>query len=109
MGAKRKVTKAMYVRVKHECSNPKDDKKVMKKYKLGQTTVRAIRNSINYEHFIDKTIKSRRKEPNTFEYERTRMTLLDKIEILIVYILMLAIFVGVVLLLVALVRWIFNF
>ena len=45
MGAKRKVDSKLYEKIKKELKTPKDDQKVMKKYSLGQTAVRAIRNS----------------------------------------------------------------
>ena len=55
MGAKTKVTKVIYDKLKKELKSPKDDSRVMKKYGLGQTTVRAIRNSISYREFELKT------------------------------------------------------
>lgn len=62
MGAKRKVDFELYTKVKKELKSPKDDKKVMKKYNLGQTTVRAIRNSKNYTEFNKKTRTDRKKK-----------------------------------------------
>lgn len=61
MGAKRKVDVKLYNKIKQELHTPKDDKKVMKKYKLGQTTVRAIRLSNSYRMFRFRTTLRRRK------------------------------------------------
>lgn len=61
MGAKKKVDAKLYAKVKKELKSPKDDKKVMKKYNLGQTTVRAIRNSKSYAEFNKKTRTDRKK------------------------------------------------
>lgn len=61
MGAKKKVDAKFYAKVKKELKSPKDDKKVMKKYNLGQTTVRAIRNSKSYAEFNKKTRTDRKK------------------------------------------------
>ena len=55
MGAKRKVDEKLYAKIKKELKTPKDDKKVMKKYKLGQTAVRAIRNSWCYDDYLSRT------------------------------------------------------
>ena len=55
MGAKAKVDAKLYAKIKKELKTPKDDTKVMKKYKLGQTTVRAIRRSNSYKMFKLKT------------------------------------------------------
>lgn len=57
MGAKRKVTRKVYEEIKKVCKVPKDDKKIMKKYGLSQTTVRAIRRSNSYVMFVAKTSK----------------------------------------------------
>ena len=62
MGAKRKVDAKLYTKVKKELKAPKDDKKVMKKYKLGQTTVRAIRNSWCYDDFLARTTTNKIKK-----------------------------------------------
>ena len=55
MGAKRKVDEKLYAKIKKELKTPKDDKKVMKKYKLGQTIVRAVRNSWCYDDYVSRT------------------------------------------------------
>lgn len=62
MGAKRKVDIKLYNKISRELKTPKDDKKVMKKYGLGQTTVRAIRNSYDYFHFLEKTSHNKNKK-----------------------------------------------
>ena len=59
---KRKVDAKLYAKVKKELKSPKDDKKVMKKYNLSQTTVRAIRNSNSYAEFNKKTRTDRKKK-----------------------------------------------
>ena len=55
MGAKAKVTEKVYNKIKKECLTAKDDPKIMKKYNLGQTTVRAIRRSPSYVCFLTRT------------------------------------------------------
>lgn len=55
MGAKRKVDEKLYTKIRKELKTPKDDKKVMKKYKIGQSIARAIRNSWCYDDYIAKT------------------------------------------------------
>ena len=52
MGAKATVTEEVYNKIKKECLTSKDDPKVMKKYNLGQTTVRAIRRTNSYNEFL---------------------------------------------------------
>jgi len=61
MGAKRKVDEKLYAKIKKELKSPKDDKKVMKKYKLGQTVVRAVRNSWCYDDYLSRTKHKRAK------------------------------------------------
>ena len=61
MGAKRKVDAKLYAKVKKELKTPDDDKYVMAKFNLGQTSVRAIRNSKTYNQFVIKT--SGKKKP----------------------------------------------
>lgn len=62
MGAKTKVDAIRYEKIKKELKSPKDDKKVMKKYHLGQTTVRAIRRSNSYTNFKYKTSSRPKKQ-----------------------------------------------
>lgn len=59
MGAKRKVDTKLYVKIKKELKSPKDDAKAIKKYKLGQATIRAIRNSWCYDDYISRTTKKK--------------------------------------------------
>lgn len=59
MGAKRKVDEKLYNKITRELKTPKDDKNIMKKYNLGQTTVRAIRNSWCYADFVSRTSHKR--------------------------------------------------
>lgn len=62
MGAKRKVDAKLYNNIKKELKSSKDDARVMKRFGLGQTTVRAIRNSKNYTEFNKKTRTDRKKK-----------------------------------------------
>lgn len=62
MGAKAKVDAKLYAKIKKELKTSRDDPKVMKKYNLGQTTVRAIRNSVSYTEFNKRTRTDRRKK-----------------------------------------------
>lgn len=62
MGAKAKVDAKLYAKIKKELKTSRDDPKVMKKYNLGQTTVRAIRNSGTYTEFNKRTRIDRRKK-----------------------------------------------
>lgn len=55
MGAKRKVDEKLYKKIKQELKTPKDDPKAIKKYKLSQTTIRAIRKSTSYTQFLVRT------------------------------------------------------
>ena len=64
MGAKTRVTAEMYNKLKKELKSAKDDKKVMKKYNLGQTTVRAIRNTSSYTAFRERTVLRKYKKHN---------------------------------------------
>lgn len=62
MGAKRKVDAKLYAKIKKSLKTPKDDAKAIKKYKLGQATIRAIRNSWCYDDYLARTkVKSRPK------------------------------------------------
>lgn len=55
MGAKAKVDKKLYYKLKRQLNTPKDDKRVMEKYGIGQTTTRAIRNSFDFDSFLERT------------------------------------------------------
>lgn len=55
MGAKAKVDKKLYYKLKRQLNTPKDDKRVMEKYGIGQTTARAIRNSFDFDSFLERT------------------------------------------------------
>ena len=72
MGAKTRVTAEMYNKLKKELKSAKDDKKVMKKYNLGQTTVRAIRNTSSYTAFRERTIlrKYKKNEAQASELQK---------------------------------------
>ena len=52
MGVHNKITRERYEKIKAECKSPKDDCKVIEKYKISQTTARYIRNSKDYRHYL---------------------------------------------------------
>lgn len=52
MGAHNRITRIRYDKIKSELKTPKDDKKVIEKYKISKTTARYIRNSNNYRHYL---------------------------------------------------------
>ena len=74
MGAKRKVDTKLYAKIKKELKTPKDDAKVMKKYKLGQTAIRAIRNSWCYDDYISRTKRKKAKAPRFSAQEKAFMS-----------------------------------
>lgn len=74
MGAKRKVDTKLYAKIKKELKTPKDDAKVMKKYKLGQTAIRAIRNSWCYDDYISRTKRKKPKAPKFSTQEKAFMS-----------------------------------
>lgn len=104
MGAKRKVDLKLYNKITKELKTPKDDKKVMKKYSLGQTTVRAIRNSYDYGDFVRKTTYKASKTYTSPIARRQELTTADKI---IVAFTWLGVFAGIFVLF-AFIRWIFS-
>lgn len=55
MGTKAKVDRKLYYKLKRQLNTPKDDKRVMDKYGIGQTTARMIRNSFDFESFLERT------------------------------------------------------
>lgn len=55
MGTKAKVDRKLYYKLKRQLNTPKDDKRVMDKYGIGQTTARMIRNSFDFESFLKRT------------------------------------------------------
>lgn len=57
MSTKAKVDKNLYYKLKRQLNTPKDDKRVMDKYGIGQTTARMIRNSSDFESFLKRTGK----------------------------------------------------
>ena len=68
MGAKRKVDEKLYEKLSKELKSPKDDKKVMEKYNLGQSTVRAIRNSWCYDDYLTRTIRIKGEDKTKSNY-----------------------------------------
>ena len=106
MGAKRKVDSKLYEKIKKELKTPKDDPKVMKKYNLGQTAVRAIRNSWCYDDYILRT--NHKKKPVVVD-DGYRMTDEDpQVSFAAFYILMAVVCLGALAMLYLLVRWIFS-
>ena len=102
MGAKRKVDAKLYNKITRELKTPKDDKKVMEKYHLGQTLVRAIRNSYDYNDFVRKT--SRVKSYANRATTRKQMTKADKAVVLFYWI---CIF-GFIFMVYAFIRWLIG-
>lgn len=51
MGAHNRITRQKYQQIKAELAAPKDDKRVMRKYGISQSTARSIRNSDNYDYY----------------------------------------------------------
>lgn len=74
MGAKRKVDTKLYAKIKKELKSPKDDAKVMKKYKLGKNTVSAIRNSWCYDDYMSRTTKKKIKRSKFSTQEKAFMS-----------------------------------
>ena len=52
MGVHNKITRTKYEKIKSELKTPQDDKKVIEKYKISQTTARYIRRSKNFHHYV---------------------------------------------------------
>lgn len=52
MGVHNKITRTKYEAIKSELKTPQDDKKVIEKYKISQTTARYIRRSRDYRHYV---------------------------------------------------------
>lgn len=103
MGAKRKVDLKLYNKLTKELKTPKDDQKVMKKYNLGQTTVRAVRNSYDYEDFIRRTTPGAKKYTPTLS-RRQDLTTFDKVVIALTWF---GVFASVFVVL-AIIRWLVN-
>ena len=103
MGAKRKVDQKLYNKITKELKTPKDDKKVMKKYSLGQTTVRALRNSYDYDDFVRKTTY----KVKTYTPSLSRRRELTKADKIIIAFTWLGIFAGAFVVF-AFFRWIFG-
>ena len=104
MGAKRKVDEKLYAKIKKELKTPKDDKKVMKKYKLGQTVVRAVRNSWCYDDYIYRT-SHKKGTPATTSHMTDEG---PKVSFTAYYVLMGAVCVGALIMLFILARWVFS-
>jgi len=107
MGAKRKVNEQLYKRIKKELNTPKDDKKVMKKYKLGQTAVRAIRRSWCYADYLSRT--SHKKNHSYLSLPQGRSDRLAQAQAFMAWRgFMILIFVGAFIVLALLIRWILS-
>lgn len=106
MGAKRKVDEKLYEKIKKELKTPKDDPKVMKKYNLGQTAVRAIRNSWCYDDYVIRT--NHKKKPVVVDDDYRMTDEGPQVSFAAFYILMAVVCLGVLALLYLLVRWIFS-
>ena len=53
MGIHNKITRDKYYEMKALLKSPKDDEKVIRQFRISQTTVRFIRNSPSYEFYAD--------------------------------------------------------
>lgn len=106
MGAKRKVDETLYAKIKKELKTPKDDAKVIKKYKLGKTTVRALRNSWCYDDFVFRT--AHKKKPVVVEDDFHMTDEEPRVSFAMLYVLMALVCLGALALLFILVRWIFS-
>lgn len=85
MGAKRKVDLKLYNKLTRELKTPKDDAKVMAKYHLGQTTVRAVRKSYDYEDFIRRTTPGSKKYTPSLS-RRAELTKFDRLIIALTWV-----------------------
>lgn len=106
MGAKRKVDEKLYAKIKKELKTPKDDATVIKKYNLGKTTVRALRNSWCYDDFVMRT--THKKKPVVTEDDYLMAVEDTKVSFTTLYVLMAVIVIGALAMLYLLVRWIFS-
>lgn len=104
MGAKRKVDEKLYEKIKKELKAPKDDAKAIKKYNLGKTAIRAIRNSWCYDDYIYRT-SHKRGTPATTSHMTDEDT---KVSFTAYYVLMGAVCVGALIMLFILARWVFS-
>ena len=106
MGAKRKVDEKLYTKIKKELKTPKDDAKVIKKYNIGKTTVRALRNSWCYDDFILRTTPKKKPVVVTDGYHMTDED--TKVSFTTLYVLMAVVGIGALIMLYFIVRWIFS-
>ena len=56
----KKITEEKYLKIKAELKSPADDKRAMKKYGLGASTVRRIRNTRNFYQYCATSTTGRR-------------------------------------------------
>lgn len=55
-----RITEEKYLKIKSELNSPKDDCRVMKKYGIGKSTTRRIRNTQNYYEYRATSTTGRR-------------------------------------------------
>lgn len=60
----KRVTEEKYLKIKAELKSPADDKRIMKKYGLGASTVRRIRNTRNFYQYHATSTTGRRIRKN---------------------------------------------
>lgn len=72
--AKNCITEEKYLKIKSELNSPKDDCRIMKKYGIGATTTRRIRNTKNYYEYRATSTTGRK------ERKRLEASLADLLE-----------------------------
>lgn len=101
----KRITEKKYLKIKAELKSPADDKRIMKKYGLGASTVRRIRNTRNFYQYratsttgrrtrkkIEKDLAELRKEKVFIDYQEDHS--LDRIIAFTIAVLLLSLIVA---------------
>ena len=64
------ITKERYNKIKPHVSNPKNDEKNMRRFSIGQTTIRYIRNTKDFKEFQSKGTVARKQRKTEREIEQ---------------------------------------